>query len=683
MTQGVSPSEPRDDLRSAAYTAMATIDGQGLLTGWSEGAHRLLGYRAETVLRTVAASLLVESPDPEVVVSLAGREWWSRIVPLRHQDGTRVNTGLLAHRRVTDDGSFEWRLTTTVTDLQPPDAAEQSHSRQRLVLLNDVNTRIGTTLDIRRTAQELVEVAVPDLADFACVDLLPFIDQGDEPPSGPVTGVVTLQRAAQASVREGVPEAMVGIGATAMYPAFSPPAECLVAGHAAKYEMTDSAVTRWAEYDPPRADRIRAMGTHSVMVAPIRARGITLGVVVFNRHQRPEPFAEDDVLLAEEIASRAAVCIDNARRYTRERTTAMTLQRSLLPRALPDQAALEIASRYLPTGGQIGVGGDWFDAIPLSGARVALAVGDVVGHGLQASATMGRLRTAMRTLADIDLAPDELLTHLDDLVAHFSANEDAGVVGATCLYGVYDPVTRRCVLARAGHPPPVVVTPDGTASVLELPAAAPLGLGGQPFESVEIELPEGSLVAFYTDGLIHSRRYDIDERTAKLLDVVGRPSRSLDAVCDAVLQTLLPERPEDDVALLVARTRALSAEQVSTWDVPSDPSAVAEVRANVIDKLATWGLDELAFTTELVVSELVTNAIRYGQSPIQLRLIHDRSLICEVSDTSSTAPHLRRAQVFDEGGRGLLLVAQLTQRWGSRHTRTGKTIWAEQFLSHD
>jgi anti-sigma regulatory factor (Ser/Thr protein kinase) len=314
--------------------------------------------------------------------------------------------------------------------------------------------------------------------------------------------------------------------------------------------------------------------------------------------------------------------------------------------------------------------------------RVAMVVGDVVGHGIQASATMGRLRTAVRTLADIDLAPDELLTHLDDLVVRLSAesgSDGTGEVGATCLYAVYDPVSRRCTLARAGHPPPVVLPPGGEPQQVELPAGPPLGLGGLPFECTELELREGSVLSFFTDGLIETRERDVDASHALLCDALSAHVDSLDETCDRILHALLPPGgAPDDVALLLARTRGLPAAQVATWHIPADPALVAPIRKQVVEQLDTWELQEAAFTAELVVSELVTNAIRYGAHPIRLRLIHDEStLICEVSDTSHTAPHLRRAKTWDEGGRGLLLVAQLTQRWGSRHTGEGKTIWAE------
>ncbi|MCQ9180299.1 SpoIIE family protein phosphatase [Streptomyces sp. IBSBF 2953] len=566
------------------------------------------------------------------------------------------------------------------------DVTEEHLARGRLALLNEASIRIGSTLDLARTAQELADVAIPHLADFVTVDLLPAIEGGDDPRAGSPPSPVMLRRVAYQSVLEGCPEVVVERGTVAAYPDDSTAARCLTTGRPLIENVTASAMDRVASQTPDRAERMRHYGFHSVLAVPMRARGFTLGVATFSRHRHPEPFAQDDLLLGEEITARAAVCIDNARRYGRERRTSLTLQSSLLPQRLPPQAAVDVASRYLPASAQAGVGGDWFDVIPLSGARVALVVGDVVGHGIQASAAMGRLRTAVRTLADVDLPPDELLTHLDDMVIHLSAEAEstAGVVGdigATCLYAVYDPVSRRCAMARAGHPAPALATPDGAVVFPDIPAGPPLGLGGLPFEVTELELPEGSILALYTDGLIEARGRDIDEGLDALRKVLARPSPSLENTCDTVLQTLLPDHPADDVALLMARTRALDAAHVATWDVPPDPSAVARTRKDATRQLAAWGLDEAAFVTELVVSELVTNAIRYGGAPIQLRLIRDRNLICEVSDASNTTPHLRRARTFDEGGRGLLLVAQLTQGWGTRQTHTGKTIWAEQALA--
>ncbi|MBT3150320.1 SpoIIE family protein phosphatase [Streptomyces sp. CHD11] len=565
------------------------------------------------------------------------------------------------------------------------DFTEQFRARERLQLVNEASSRIGTTLDVTRTAQELAEVCVPSLADLVSVDLLEPDEPGGEP-VGPLTVPVSLRRVAHQSLTPGSPETIADVGEVVVYPATAPHADSLIAGHSVMASVATGDLDPWLDMDQARARQIREHGVHSMLAVPLQARGITLGVAAFTRFSRPEAFTYDDVLLAEEVTARAAVCIDNARRYSRERETTLALQRSLLPRSLPRTAAVEAATRYLPAA-RTGVGGDWFDVIPLSGMRVAMVIGDVAGHGIQASATMGRLRTAVRTLADIDLAPDELLTHLDDLVHHLSqeAGGDPGhsEVGATCLYAVYDPVSRRCTLARAGHPAPVLIPPGGAAHHLDLPTGPPLGVGGLPFESAELELPDEAVLAFYTDGLVEYRGRDTEAGYALLREALSDASGPLDETCDRVLQSVLsPGVPSDDVALLLTRTHSLPSAQVATWDIPADPALVAPVRKQAVDQLAAWALTEASFTAELVVSELVTNAIRYGAPPIRLRLIHDAStLICEVSDTSHTAPHLRRAKTWDEGGRGLLLVAQLTQRWGSRHTADGKTIWSELSLT--
>ncbi|NUR00064.1 MAG: SpoIIE family protein phosphatase [Streptomyces sp.] len=370
--------------------------------------------------------------------------------------------------------------------------------------------------------------------------------------------------------------------------------------------------------------------------------------------------------------------IDSA--VTGNTTAAVTLQRSLLPHGLPEQNALDVAYRYLPA--QAGVGGDWFDVIPLSGGRVALVVGDIVGHGMHAAATMGRLRTAVHNFSMLDLPPDELLAHLDELVARIDKEEGTAspTAGATCLYAIYDPVSRRCELARAGHLPPAVVLPDGTVEYLEVPPGPPLGVGGLPFEAVRRPLPEGSRLVLYTDGLVEDRRRDIDVGLDLLAGALAGPDRTPEELCDAVLATLMPTHQRDDIALLIARTRALPEDRIARWDVPHDPAAVAQVRDAATSRLTDWGLDDLAFTTELVLSELITNAIRYTPGPVRVTLLLDRTLICEVADSSSTSPHLRYAATTDEGGRGLFLVAQLSTHWGTRYTPDGKIIWVEQDL---
>ncbi|MFE9426875.1 SpoIIE family protein phosphatase [Kitasatospora sp. NPDC006697] len=575
------------------------------------------------------------------------------------------------------------------------DITDRWRIRQRLGLLTDSGARIGTTLDPVTTSRELVELVVPRFADFAALDLLEPVLRGEEPGPPTAGSAAALRRMAHLSARPGNPEVVTELGSAPGYPPSSPMVRCLAEGTALLDADTDSDSLAWLAEDPRRERTVRAWSLRSLMAVPVRARGVVHGVALFIRTTGSDPFEAGDVSLAEELVSRAAVCLDNARRYTREHDTALTLQRSLLPQTLPACPALEVAHRYLPGDTHGGVGGDWFDVIPLSGARVALVVGDVAGHGINAAAAMGRLRTAVHTLADMDLPPDELLAHLDDLVLRLT-DDQAGAGGqpggepgtgepavgeahnAKCLYAVYDPATRLCTMARAGHVPPALLLPDGEVRFADLPLGPPLGVGSLPFESAEFELPDGATLALFTDGLLGHATRDPDRAAELLLSTLAAARPGLDNACADLLAGMLPDRIEDDIALLLARPRPLAPDQLVTWELAADPAQVAEARAKVTQVLADWGLSELAFTTELIVSELVTNAIRYGAAPIRLRLIRQSALICEVFDGSSTSPRLRHARTTDEGGRGLFLVAQLARRWGTRYTGEGKVIWAEQ-----
>lgn len=613
------------------------------------------------------------------------------------------------------------------TDGEPLGVCEESYditashrARERLQLLVRAGEHVGTTLDVPRTARELAEVAVPHVADSVVVDLLPEVLEGREPAGSP-TSVRTMRRVASRTAADSVPVGDVEARAAAVWARegeTGAPSASKAAGDPGGPNGAGDAGgtggTRSKEPGPvfpgtPLQLRSLASGRAAVdngsgaahgpadglplrtLAVPLRSRGPTLGLVTFVRSTTPDPFDADEAALAEELVKRAAVCVDNARRFTSEHTAALTLQRSLLPQHLPPQTAVDTAHRYLPADSRVGVGGDWFDIIPLSGTRVGLVVGDVVGHGLRAAATMGRLRTTVRALARLDLAPDELLTRLDDVVVQAEEERAQGggegttgldeeALGVTCLYAVYDPVSQRCVVSRAGHLLPAVVPPEGGVGFPELPAGLPLGTGGPAFESVEMDLPHGSLLALFTDGLVEARDLDIDEGLARLGDVLAHHDQPLEALCDRVLRVLPSGAATDDAALLLVRTRALGADQVAVWEVAADPAVVADVRTEVGERLQEWGLAEMQFTTELIVSELVTNAIRHAGGLISLRLIRDRTLICEVADVGHTSPHLRHAAGDDEGGRGLFLVAQTTHRWGTRYTSAGKVIWAEQPL---
>ncbi|MBF9072752.1 ATP-binding SpoIIE family protein phosphatase [Streptacidiphilus fuscans] len=585
------------------------------------------------------------------------------------------------------------------------DVTDRQHAQERLVTLNEAGERIGSTLDVTRTAEELAEVSVPRLADFVAVDLLDGVAEGGQSPRGPLDSMTVLRRAALKSIAEHAPEATYPAGARMSFDASTPYARCLVTEQPLLIPVLNRSA-QWLAQDPARGEKILAAGIHSLMTVPVKARDTTLGLAHFYRWQTPNPFDEDDLTLARDLVARAAVSIDNARRYTKEHRAALTLQQSLLLVGnVPDPSPIETEHRYLPARAHAGVAGDWFDVIPLSGARVGLVIGDVAGRGIHAVARAGRLRTAVRTLAGMDLAPDELMAQLDALAHRQSEGravddtramddprsvdgmaQDAplGIAG-TCLYVVYDRVTGHCTMASAGHPPPLVVRPGQQAEVVDLPPGPPLGLGTLPYEASEAHVPDGSILALCTDGLVNDRTSDPDADPdaglARLLRRLSSPSPSLDALCRAAVDAAMRERqPDDDAVLLLARALTLPSDRVATWDIASDPAAVAGARTLAAQQLTAWGLTEHAPLTELVVSELVTNAVRYGQSPIRLRLIRDRSLICEVSDSASTAPHLRYAADTDEGGRGLFMIAQLADSWGTRYSRRGKTIWAEQSI---
>ncbi|MET7619687.1 SpoIIE family protein phosphatase [Streptomyces sp. NPDC005408] len=579
-------------------------------------------------------------------------------------------------------------------------AREAASARRNLALLNEASARIGNSLDLETTARELLDVAVPGFCDLAAVDLLQGLLTGDEAPPGRWgsphaegygggAGSAELRRVAFASAVSDAPlvatpgcspegSAPTEVGAVHRYTFNSPCARALRTARVQSIPGEDGSLVQ------------------STLAVPMVAHDTVVGMAQFSRTKGSEPFGERDQALAIELAARAAVCIDNARLYRREHERALILQRSLLPPGDPEAAGLDIACRYLPGNTATEVGGDWFDVIELPGHRTALVVGDVMGRGLRAAVAMGELRTAVRTLALLDLEPAEVLSALDEIarglgspsgaqqasrVAHKSRDADLSEVYlATCVYAVYDPVTRRCTFANAGHLPPVLVEPGEEALLLDVPPGMPLGVGGEPFEEVEVELPEGALLALYTDGLVESRDHPLDEGLRAFRTALTDPVRPLEDVCDHVLNTLDTRHGEDDIALLMARIQGLPVDAVGDWRLPREPRSVGRARELARAQLVTWDLEALVDTVELLVSELVTNALRYGEGEIRLRLLRDRTLVCEVWDAGLVQPRRRRARETDEGGRGLQLVGLLSAAWGSRRTPRGKTVWFELAL---
>ncbi|POX55299.1 protein phosphatase [Streptomyces sp. Ru71] len=669
-----------------------TIYGPDLRVSWANAAARdelpgeFTQYLGRSEGELYPGSQVLSAGHPPSVTQLMSEVLVTgrTVVDLRYKgrtlaDPDREHVWSLSYYRLQDEAG----RTLGVCE-ESVDVTDLYRAQHRLALLNEAAVLIGSTLDLGRTVEEFAEVLVPEITDFIAVDLLGAVLDGGEPDVRLFDQTGDMRRAVHRSVREDLPEAVVPPGGKVGYTEGSPQWQCLASGN----PVLNAVLARsspWLAEDAVRSARMRELGIHSHMVVPLRARGVTMGVATLLRWRNREPFTAEDLLLVEELAARAAVCIDNARRFTRERHSGLMLQRSLLPHEMPAHAAVEAAYRYLPADTEAGVGGDWFDVLPLSCGRVGLVVGDVIGHGLRAAATMGRLRTAVHTLADLDLPPEELLAHLDDLVQRLAEEAETahpfgveGVVGATCLYGVYDSVTRRATFASAGHPPLALAHRNKPVEFCDIPTGPPLGVGGIPFESVEMTIPDDCVLALYTDGLIMASESDTDIGLARLAFALAHPDRPLEEITGTMERILLPDHPPDDVAFLVARPRPLPADNVASLELAFEPESAARARSLTSERLAHWRLEDLTFSAELIVSELVTNAIRHARGPVSLRLIRTQNrLICAVSDGSSTSPHPRRAKLGEEGGRGLFLVAQFAARWGTRHTADGKIIWAE------
>ncbi|MGW8350883.1 SpoIIE family protein phosphatase [Streptomyces wedmorensis] len=452
--------------------------------------------------------------------------------------------------RLEDTDGRPIGLAATLIDITAKEQAqlEAEASRRYLALVNEATLKIGTSLDLERTAQELADIAVPDLADAVTVDVLETLAADGEVGAGLMGGAM-LRRLAKAPLTGSpVTTALAPLGRTLVFPAHAPYTRAL--GERRPYvvpEFDEQAIGPAAGHSSRPAELL-GLGVHSFMMTPLLARGVVLGLATFYRTRPVGPFTKDEVDLAGELAARAAVCVDNARLYHREHDTAAVLQRSMLPQHITPPPGIEVAHRYLPASDVNEVGGDWYDVIALEDGRAVLVIGDVMGHGTAAAAVMGRLSATVRALARLDLDPEAVLHQLEAVLRDL-----AEPMIATFLSVVVDPATGRCRITRAGHPPPVAVLPDGTVRLFDVPPGLPLGVGGVAFTTTEVSLPLGSVLVLYTDGLVESRNSDIDARLTELTDLLAGPVPSLPALCDRLLTHLVPASSDDDIALLVAR----------------------------------------------------------------------------------------------------------------------------------
>ncbi|MGW7289293.1 SpoIIE family protein phosphatase [Streptomyces sp. NPDC054847] len=558
----------------------------------------------------------------------------------------------------------------------------------RLRFVGAATRRIARGIDLDEIVLGLCRATVPTFSDAILVYLRDPLPVGDERPVSPF--VLRLRRTDR--LRSSADDTdQAGVGAMPLLDAGSEPTPaaelCEVRSGGALSEVLrgvrpvfgDSAAARAAL--PELLGDGRSVPTgHRAILAPLRGRRRVIGAAVFLRRPDRPAFEPNDLLVAAQLATHTALGIDKAVLYGREAYIADELQRTMLPDSLPQPTGVRLASRYLPAAETARVGGDWYDAIPLPGSRVALVVGDVMGHSMTSAAIMGQLRTTAQTLAGLDLPPQEVLHHLDEQAQRLGTDRMA-----TCLYAVYDPVSHRITIANAGHPPPILLHLGGRAEVLRVPPGAPIGVGGVDFEAVELDAPAGATLLLYTDGLVESRLRDVwtgieqlRERLADTAQLTG-PDHSppLEALCDDVLDMLGPGDRDDDIALLAARFDGIAPSDVAYWFLEPEDAAPGRARRLARRALARWGLEELSDSVELLVSEVVTNAVRYAERPVTLRLLRTDVLRCEVGDDSPQLPRQRRARDTDEGGRGLFLVNRLARRWGATRLSTGKVVWFE------
>ncbi|KQX71225.1 serine/threonine protein phosphatase [Streptomyces sp. Root1310] len=565
----------------------------------------------------------------------------------------------------------------------------------RLRFVGAATRRIARGLDLDEIVMGLCRATVPTFSDAILVYLRDPLPVGDERPAADRI-MLRLRRT------DRIPEERdteTGFAALALPP--PEPGEltaelsaavgelCEVRPGGALAEVLRGVRPVFADHPAARAALPELLGEDSTLaipvgqravLAPLRGRRRVIGAAVFLRRPERIPFENDDLLVAAQLATHSALGIDKAVLYDREAYIADELQRTMLPETLPRPTGVRLASRYLPAAETARVGGDWYDAIPLPGSRVALVVGDVMGHSMTSAAIMGQLRTTAQTLAGLDLPPQEVLHHLDEQAQRLGTDRMA-----TCLYAVYDPVSHRITIANAGHPPPILLHLGGRAEVLRVPPGAPIGVGGVDFEAVELDAPAGATLLLYTDGLVESRLRDVATGIEQLREKLAATAQltgpdhppPLEALCDEVLDMLGPGDRDDDIALLAARFDGIAPSDVAYWFLEPEDAAPGRARRLARRALSRWGMEDMTDSVELLVSEVVTNAVRYASRPVTLRLLRTDVLRCEVGDDVPQLPRLRQARATDEGGRGLYLVNRLARRWGATRLSTGKVVWFE------
>jgi serine phosphatase RsbU (regulator of sigma subunit)/anti-sigma regulatory factor (Ser/Thr protein kinase) len=681
------------NVSSSVRTLILGIDRSGIIVQHDRTASKILARSADDLLGVHLNDITVPPHAASGGTGRAGDRERGPVGPL--VDAARSEREANAVLAVTLANGGTAEAVVTVKPVQtgesnvvafvvlqiPVPSAERfvDPALMRDMLLRDTFTGIDDTLDFSDLAEKLMAVLVPAFCTAGDLLVLESLVGDNEFPAHGPDGNNPLRRLAVAhDQKDPAWQAAFPTGEILRYPEGSPYVDCIESGR----PVLESSFTADAARRLAKAWRRKPVASLlsdvSMLILPLVAKGTTLGFFCCVRQTGTRRFDAYDMEMGMEFASRAAVFFDNARRYNREHATALTLQRSMLPTGLSAPSSVEVKHRYLPGSKLVEVGGDWYESIKLPGARVALVVGDVAGHGVRAAVTMGRLRTAIQTLAMLELPPAESLQQLDELMQTLGEREPHF---ATCAYAVYDAVTGECELAVAGHLPPLVVHPDGRSELLTVSPSPPLGVGDGLVETQRFFVEDGSLFVLYTDGLVESKDRDISDGLERLQNAFGpgAPKASLEDLCKTSLDGVYSDAQRDDIAVLIARLRRIPEDHRVWWTLVPEFPSVRQARLMIREPLRRWGLDDLVPVTELLVSELVTNAIKYANGDILLRLVLETdSLVCEVHDSSPALPRVLQVDRDAENGRGLHVVSQLAARWGARRTHSGKVVWCEQ-----
>src|ERR1700760_1135421 len=724
VTTGMTVDSSAPPQNASVRTIILGIDHSGRIVQHDRNAPTVLGRPAEKLLGSSLSDLLLDPSPPEDIeakgadAKRAGSNGTaakggakpesSRTVPpptvagddvvqplldavkadregtgmltIRTEGGGTLDAIVTVHPMKAGDADGDVAATALLRIPSPVAARFVDPALMRQTLLDGTFKRIGDSLDFDQLARELITTLVPHFCNSGGVAVLESLIGDDEFPSHGPDGTQPLRRLAVANDAEDAAwEATFPIGEILRYPNSSPYVRCMDTGKPVLENRIPAAdaeklADMWKR--PPVAELLTDT---SMLLLPLIAQGTTLGFFVCVRKPGYRAFDAYDQEIGMDFASRPAMFIDNARRYNREHATALTLQRSMLPTGLSAPSSVDVRHRYLPGSKLIEVGGDWYESIALPGARVALVVGDVAGHGVRAAVTMGRLRTAIHTLARLELPPAESLQQLDELMHTLGEREPPF---ATCTYAIFDAVSGTCEVAVAGHLPPLLVQPDGSNEYLDVSPAPPLGVGEGPIESRQFTIEDGSLFVLYTDGLVENRTRDIDDGLGRLQKIFSDSpaERSLEDLCKAMLDGVYADQQRDDIAVLLARLSRIPADHYATWTLGRELTSVGQARSLIREPMERWGLEDMIPLTELLVSELVTNALRYSPGAVTLRIVREGALVCEVGDNSAPLPPPPRPAGGEKSGRALQVVSQFAARWGPRRTRTGKVVWCEQPL---